>query len=425
MNLSEHRIPADTFDELASGTVGVETVAHLTAGQHSKHFLLVRGVLEAAREGGHARWAVVRRAYDLLATIQQHDPAAVDAVLRHPSVGAWARHAIQTLETPEQLAAVAAAAAIRARVNCEVDVPVYDGAITLPSLGQVAAPGGARTATVHCSPDGAEVSAGGLVVEIGGDTPAWRGLRSLSATSGERRFDVVIDDVDPHRMPGSANLGGRLGAAEAERWQELLDGAWDLLTGTHPEVADEVSAAISVLTPLSAPPEGLSSATSRDTYGCVALSTPPDARELAVTLAHETQHAKLSALLDIVPLTLPDDGSRYYAPWRDDPRPASGLLQGAYAFLGVTGFWRRQRHEETGGAAVRAGAEFTRWRGAARTVTGTLLSSGRLTGPGERFVGRLGAKLDEWADDPVPAASARLAKDAAEQHLTAWRTRNG
>jgi hypothetical protein len=39
----------------------------------------------------------------------------------------------------------------------------------------------------------------------------------------------------------------------------------------------------------------------------------------------------------------PDDGQRYYAPWRADPRLASGLLQGTYAFLGVSGFWRCQR----------------------------------------------------------------------------------
>ena len=27
-----------------------------------------------------------------------------------------------------------------------------------------------------------------------------------------------------------------------------------------------------------------------------------------------------------------------YLPWRDDPRPAAGLLQGAYAHVGVTEF---------------------------------------------------------------------------------------
>jgi hypothetical protein len=43
---------------------------------------------------------------------------------------------------------------------------------------------------------------------------------------------------------------------------------------------------------------------------------------------------------------MPDDGHRYYVPWRDDPRPISGLLQGAYAYLGVTGFWRTRRQPD-------------------------------------------------------------------------------
>jgi HEXXH motif-containing protein len=49
----------------------------------------------------------------------------------------------------------------------------------------------------------------------------------------------------------------------------------------------------------------------------------------------------LGPLLDIVRLTLPDDGRRYYAPWRGDACPIVGLLQRAHAFVGVTEFWLR------------------------------------------------------------------------------------
>ena len=73
------------------------------------------------------------------------------------------------------------------------------------------------------------------------------------------------------------------------------------------------------------------------------MSRQPDKYTCAETLVHETQHLKLCALLDLVTLARPDDGRRYYAPWRPDPRPAGGLLQGAYAFLGVSGFVGRAR----------------------------------------------------------------------------------
>ena len=54
-----------------------------------------------------------------------------------------------------------------------------------------------------------------------------------------------------------------------------------------------------------------------------------DAPALAAALVHEVQHSKLNAVIDIVPLVRPGVGHRrYYAPWRDDPRPPAGLLQG-------------------------------------------------------------------------------------------------
>ncbi|MBO3746798.1 HEXXH motif domain-containing protein [Streptosporangiaceae bacterium NEAU-GS5] len=422
MILTEHQIAAEEFADLAGGGGGAPIVERLATAQYSKHMLLVKGVLDAARRADHPRWGQVRMAYRLLAAIQPNHPEAVAAVLRHPSVGAWTRHTIRTLDTPEQLACLAAAAAIRAGFECEVDVPVTSGVVTLPSLGQARV--AADRATVHCYSGGAEVSAGRLVVRLGDESPDWDSLRALQSERAGVRLGVLIDDLDPHRMPGSANLGGRLPSDEAHLWGELLDEAWEMLVDDHRRVAEEVAAAITVFTPLNAPPLGVSSATSRETFGCVALSTPPDAHALAVTLAHETQHAKLSALLDIVQLTKPDDGSRHYAPWRDDPRPAGGLLQGAYAYLGVTEFWRRRRHLEKGEAAIRAGAEFARWRSASYMVSQTLLDSGRLTSPGQVFVSGMADRLAAWQAEPLPAACLNLAKDAADRHRSLWRERN-
>jgi len=138
MNLREHRIPVEVFAELADGGGGPSAVAELAAAQHSKHVLLVRGVVEAAKEAGHPDAGAARRAYDLLAAIQNRDGDAVDTVLRHPSVGAWARDTINALRegrpgaTPLGLAALAAAAAIRSRTECEGDVPADEGVATSP-----------------------------------------------------------------------------------------------------------------------------------------------------------------------------------------------------------------------------------------------------------------------------------------------------
>jgi HEXXH motif-containing protein len=155
------------------------------------------------------------------------------------------------------------------------------------------------------------------------------------------------------------------------------------------------------------------------------MSQPPDPCTLAVTLTHELQHIKLSALLDVITLTRPDDGRRFYAPWRDDPRPVDALLQGAYAFLGVSGFWRRQRFQEDGAARIRAHAEYARWRAATALATGTLRSSGSLTWPGMEFVQGMARTLKTWMSEPVPEKARALAWQQDEQHRDRWQRVHG
>lgn len=436
MTLSPHRVPADVFTALAEGGGGAAAVGLLGAAQRSKQILLVRRVLDAAEASGHPRAGAARQAYALLAAVQERSPAAADAVLRHPAVEGWARAAVAAAGSgpgepgpadPARLAALAAAAAVRAGHPCAIDVPVVDGAVVLPSLGRAEAGAGAGSARLTVDSGGAElVWPGGrlaLPADPHSDAPGWHGLRRLRATAGGRTLQLLIDDVDPFRMPGSQALGERLDAAEAEHWRAAFADAWTLVVTGHPELAEEVAAAIRVLTPLTPPPGGHVSATSRETFGTIALSTPVDGCALAVAFAHETQHAKLSALLDVVPMTLPDDGRRHYAPWREDPRPIAGLLQGCYAFLGVAGFWLRQAEYDD--EPVSALAEFVRWRDAVRLGLDTLRRSGRLTGAGESFVAGMDRTVAAWAGIPVPPTAGELAERALREHRERWTRDNG
>jgi HEXXH motif-containing protein len=84
------------------------------------------------------------------------------------------------------------------------------------------------------------------------------------------------------------------------------------------------------------------------------VSEPPDPATPAVSLVHEFQHIKLGALMHLISLVTGDDGTPYYAPWRDDPSPLGGFLQGVCAFFGIAEFWRRRR-PATDGFSSRAG----------------------------------------------------------------------
>jgi HEXXH motif-containing protein len=427
MSRGVHQVPEKVFLALAAGDGGPAAVELLHRAQYSKHLLLLRGVRKA---GG----AEAARPFELLARIQDAAPQAVEGVLRYPTVGEWARRTLRALSgkedgaaRPGELSALAASAAIEAAFPCEIEVPARAGAIVLPGLGRALVPGRAG-ALVRTGPGGAEVLARDLRIrlpaDVHQDAPGWEALRRLTAEHGSARAAFLVDDHDPDRMPGTDPLRRRLTGTELEQWRATLDGAWRILAEHHPSVAEDVASFISVLTPLVPPKREASSATPKHAFGSIGLSSPSDARFLAVTLAHEVQHTKLTALLDVVHLTEPDDGTTYYAPWRDDPRPVAGLLQGAYAHLGIARFWRAQRRHETGGAALEAESAFVRWRTATDLVIRALSSSGRLTPAGEVFVGEMGRTVRPWLDEPVPPEALRLGRDAAGRHLAAWRRRN-
>ena len=457
MNVPTHQVSGETLAALATGGGGVAAVRALVAAQYSKHQLLVWAVRDAAQRTGHAQASHACRGYELLADVQRRAPEAAESVLRHPSVGAWASRALRALISgesptrpggePAQLAALAAAVAIRARYPCAIEVPVYRGVVTLPSVGQVTLSPGlvpdgppangplpAVMASVRYTPEGTRVIAGRRLVRVPADTrtdaPGWRGLRSLRATARAMTLRLVIDDLDPDRMPFTRGLGGRLSPAEATRWQRILPPAWDLLADLPGTAAEEIHAVIGVLTPLRRPAHGQVSSSSREAFGGVALSPPASALALAALLAQEAQHAKLGALLDLVTLTEPDDGQRYDAPWCDHPRcadawcedarrdggrcdgaqPAGALLQRAYGCLGVSGFWRWQREAEDRASAARARQEYRRWRDAAATATRVLRASSQLTGAGHAFAAGLGATLQAWADEDVPPGALSRAR---------------
>ncbi|GAA2863966.1 HEXXH motif domain-containing protein [Streptosporangium fragile] len=423
----------ETFRKLAAGGGGSEVMAGLRAMQLLKTRFLIRGLVLEARAAGHPHAGLAARAYDLLAEIEAGRGEPVEAQLGHPAVGAWALRTYLSLkegratgDDPGRLAALAVAVAVRSRTACGIRLAVDGDTVVLPGLGRLATPagvGGVAEVTVRPDGEGAELRFGRSQVRVDPtrDGDGWQALHRLPVSSA---FGPVIDDVDPYRWNAVQTVEPRLSRSQREHWTSCARDAWRILTSRHWTVAGEVASGVSALTPIQAPAFGQNSATSRETFGTVALSEPQHGLGMAATLAHEIQHAKLTALTDAVDLTLPDDGRRHYAPWRKDPRPVYGLLQGAYAYLGVAGFWRRQHRFEGGARAFRGQVEFARWRRAAYRVTGTLMASGGLNDRGQEFVKAMRGTLERWLDEPVDLAAAAQARREADQHLQAWTARN-
>ncbi len=433
MSQRRHVVPAAIFAALASGNGGSPAAALLIAGQRSKRMLLHRAVLDHSATAAPELHEKLIRGYDVLTDLQRRCPAGADAVeyvTGYPAVTAWAAATLRALvrrdvplPDPGYLSAVAASAAVRAEVDVEVPVPVRRGLVVLPSLGvaRISPAEHDGAATVRCGRDGPRIELRETAVPISTKPsealPWWTPVHHVCVSANGLGLAVVIDDADPFNVSLRGDLQ-QLTGMEAVKWRAALRSAWSLLTRHHRNSAEEVSVMLSVLAPLPTTGDQQVSRTSRDAFGAVALSEPPDCTSLAETLIHEVQHLKLGALLDLVPL-LDDEGEpRWYAPWRDDPRPLSALLQGAYAHLGIVRFWRTQRWLEP--RAMYGHEQFARWREQTWEVVQTLLDSGRLTPQGRIFVDRMRTTLKSWLREQVPGEAVERARASAARHRRAW-----
>lgn len=452
-----HAVSAAMFDRIADGLGGAEGARLLVDAEYSRRLMSLWAVRRAAAEHGGEVEARAREAWDLLAAAQRCAPDATRALIMYPSVGPVLLRTLHALTrsvghapgscaaahaTPyapshapphgalahdpgHGLTVLAAAAVASVGLPGRISVPLYGRRIVLPGVGGARLPqpaDGAR-AVVEGGPDGARVTVGGRVAGLRVED-GWRRPRMLlpSAAPGG---GLVLDDVDPDSAPVSGRCG-RLRGAVWQRWRQVTAAGWEVLRAEHPEVAAEAEVVLRALVPLSAPPTGRRSGSSKETFGAAALTRPARADDLALTVAHELQHNKLSALLHLFELTAERPGELFYAPWRADPRPLVGLLHGAYAHLGVARFWHRRLATGRQGTDRHAAqVQFARWRGGAAEAVGALLASRRLTGLGVRFVTRMSDALEGLAHTPVSAAAAAESAAAAEAHRRSWHDRHG
>ncbi|GIF05470.1 aKG-HExxH-type peptide beta-hydroxylase [Actinoplanes siamensis] len=423
--MTPHRIPDHLLRSLAAGHGGPEAIAALAAVQLSRNRLLARVVVELAHRAGHPETPAARWAYRLLAEIEQAAPEVVADLLRYPTVSVWLRTTTAALwrpgpvpaVRPGRLAAIAAAAAVLARVAVRFPPGTVGGGRTLvlPSLGQAVLPGDQEPMEVRPENRSVTLIRGPrrLPVDPDRESPGWTPLPRLSPGGATIR----LDGAGWRLVPGGGPDRRIVPAVEPAAWLRRLADGYRLLGEHHRPVAAETAAAVRAVVPLRTPDSSLVSGTFRDGFGAVALSLPDDARLTALTFAHEVQHNKLVGVMDALPLTVPGETALFYAPWRDDPRPLGALLHGTYAHLGVAAFWQRQRlvektEEEAGAAQV----AFARWRTAAWEATEVVLGTGRLTAVGHLMLAGMRETLRELLAEPVPPAAQRRADQLAARH---------
>ncbi len=424
--------------ELAGGAGDSAAVRQLRDAQLSKHLMLLHVVAGAAAgmEPSSTAIAAFRTGYELLAEAQAADPGVVARLLGLPQIGSWAHECLACLDNgslPDfaYLAAAAAAAAVQAGLRFELDAQVRNGRVPLPGLGCLQVPG--HDDWIRLSGDG-ECLRAGEDIEVpyaalvpddgsGGAVPHWRGTPRVRAVADGRTWEVLLETSDRYLDRYALPVAATMPAAEVTKWRQRIQGAWELLVRHHDWAAGPLAAGVDVVVPL-VPRSDLDSATSPAAFGAIATSLPPSPVSMAETLVHEFQHIKLCGLTDMLPLIEPSD-ERRYAPWREDPRPLGGILQGVYAFAGIVRFWQVQRSLETEPDDVlRANVLYERWRLVIEPVTRTLVESGLLTAAGARFVAVLTERGLDQGSGPVPAEAQEIARAVALDNWLTWQLRH-
>jgi uncharacterized protein len=421
-----HSMPQAHFDALAAGYGDAQAISSLIAAQRSVRRMLLRAMHD--RAAGNASGAFTA-GWDLLTSLDRSAPRTVDEVLAHPYVRAWAEGCLRpSAGEPADmghLASVAAAAAIRSGTLAELEVPVTGGYVHLPTLGRLLVGDAAKATLASDGTDGFDVRAasGKWHVDSSAQSdPEWQPVRELRAGA----FTVRLEDTDPYRDCHQWPVTGRLTNAEAAAWQTRFEEAWQLIEQAYPQYAPGIAAGLTTVLPLANEVPGREiSAAARQAFGAIAAALPTTGAGLALLIIHEFQHVKLGAVLDMFDLYDRADRQVFFAPWREDPRPVGALLQGTYAHIGVTDYWRARRHQVSGPDAPVAAEQFARWRIMTEAAIETLANSSALTPLGTRFVTGMRATVDPWLDEQVPAEVATAAVRWAAERRAAWQERHG
>ncbi|MER7841841.1 HEXXH motif-containing putative peptide modification protein [Streptomyces sp. NPDC096040] len=453
-------VPGPALAELGRTEGGADTLALLVRDQDTRRLLLLRAVLDAAEAADPALCPPVAKArlredWALLAAADRAAPSGSPARtrLRHPLLGPWARRCLTGLDPRtgprtggqrRELAldmayfsAVAAVAAARAGIPFTTELTARDGILVLPSLGAL------RTTELGNSPvqvtyEKGHMTCGQVTVHLESDNGAWSGSRSWTSAYAlpglvPGAAPMPLEDLDPYRVPPHEPdhyaLSGPAAPDDAERkrWLQSWSGtAAALRTGGEGRLT-EALALLRCLVPLEMPPgaggRGSCSGTRREAFGALLSSAPVTPVAFAATLVHELQHTKLAALSEMVELHRAGPAARYFAPWRPDPRPYDGLLQGAYSHLALADFFQRRALTAERARSEGAWAQHARYHAQVGAALPALVASPELTAVGRRFVDEMAAAHERLAAHPAPPGHTARAQAYVKAVRALWTQR--
>lgn len=379
-----HALPAGGFAALAAGPGDLASMREISQVWLSRARALVAEVADRGGWRDAQLRAAATEGWHLLRSLDQQSSPAVQQVLAHPSVTAWAVRCLRPAPGADldldraYLAGLALAVAARAGLTARLPVPVLGGWAHLPSVGAMAVPPRAgRVAMLRVHRDRG----------ITGGTGEWRPVRQLDA--GELR-GTVIEDLDPFRDCYERPAADRLSGSQWQAWRRALTAAGRILARAVPSYLDVMIEGLRTVIPLRANSSPAQVATGGPAAGSVAIVLPASDDLLAERLLHEFQRVKLDGLAELHPMVSARARPMLLrVPWQPALSPVPDALHGAYAFLAMMDLRR----------VIGPGESYRRYQSWVLAATETLLSSGALTADGQRFAAGIAAAASAGARD--------------------------
>ncbi|WP_234393081.1 aKG-HExxH-type peptide beta-hydroxylase [Streptomyces pactum] len=143
------RMPERLFAELAAGGGAVEAVSFLARAERARRLLLLRTLLDRLA-GVPTPLAAPAEAWSVLKEAAERVPEAVEGLLAAPATGGWIAHMLRRLHGTAtgpplwaeagHLNLLALTATLHAGLETTLEVPLTDGTVYLPALGQARLP---------------------------------------------------------------------------------------------------------------------------------------------------------------------------------------------------------------------------------------------------------------------------------------------
>jgi HEXXH motif-containing protein len=160
----------------------------------------------------------------------------------------------------------------------------------------------------------------------------------------DEKGEIVIDSFEPClRLPYVESWPRVQSGDELGMFLEILARAIGRLTKYDEGLGGEIIALTHSVVPMDSTGVAaeMSSGTSSAIFGACFLSLTEEPLFMAEMLLHEFCHNKLRLFEEAFPLLLPEsqNTSKFYSPWRDDPRPLEGIQHGLFVFSSIAHFW--------------------------------------------------------------------------------------